>query len=124
MDAISFVLGLKAKDLRGSSAKDLVNSQAMADGGSGKGGVSLYYRMPDGSEKSFARHISPAGAYEYRVDDHHVRYEQYKSQLQSLGVLVDTQNFLVFQARLIPPSLRRIKCKCSKMSTRIAHRAT
>lgn len=97
MDAISFVLGLKAKALRGASARDLVNSQALRDGGSGTGSVSLFFRNATEAEKCFSRHISASGAYEYRVDNERVSYEQYKSQLRSLGILIDTQNFLVFQ---------------------------
>ncbi|EFJ43425.1 structural maintenance of chromosomes protein 1 [Volvox carteri f. nagariensis] len=114
MDAISFVLGVKTTQLRG-SLKELLYS----DGGATtnpqprRGFVKLVYALQERSdgdqrlserELSFARVILPTSSdqdatfkSEYRVDDQIVTWDAYCKKLATLGILVKVRNFLVFQ---------------------------
>ncbi|KAG2489243.1 hypothetical protein HYH03_012263 [Edaphochlamys debaryana] len=118
MDAISFVLGVKTTQLRG-SLKELLYS----DGGATqaepprRGFVKLVYVLKEPSpqggsaerELHFTRAILPTGSgadpegagggfrSEYRIDGRAVSWEAYAARLGSLGILVKVRNFLVFQ---------------------------
>ncbi|GFR50104.1 hypothetical protein Agub_g12250, partial [Astrephomene gubernaculifera] len=114
MDAISFVLGVKTTQLRG-SLKELLYS----DGGATqaeqprRGFVKLVYILeehdadggaPKEREVHFSRVILPTSSdpdatfkSEYRVNDRAVTLEAYNRELGSLGILVKVRNFLVFQ---------------------------
>ncbi|KAG2428316.1 hypothetical protein HXX76_010464 [Chlamydomonas incerta] len=125
MDAISFVLGVKTTQLRG-SLKELLYSDGTPGGTQARRGyVKLVYvveeRAPDARpgdpprerELVFARHILPASGgaaaadpdggaaatykSEFRVDDRAVSWEAYGQRLAGLGILVKVRNFLVFQ---------------------------
>ncbi|CAA7046124.1 unnamed protein product [Microthlaspi erraticum] len=99
MDAISFVLGVRTGQLRGSQLKDLI--YAFDDREKEQRGrrafVRLVYLLDDGVELRFTRTITSAGGSEYRVDDRVVNLEEYNGKLRSLGILVKARNFLVFQ---------------------------
>ncbi|GIL86373.1 hypothetical protein Vretimale_11686 [Volvox reticuliferus] len=114
MDAISFVLGVKTTQLRG-SLKELLYSGggATAVDQPRRGFVKLVYaveerREGDGQsverELTFSRVIMPTSSdpdaafkSEYRIDDRTVTWEAYSNRLASLGILVKVRNFLVFQ---------------------------
>ncbi|GLC53760.1 hypothetical protein PLESTB_000784200 [Pleodorina starrii] len=112
MDAISFVLGVKTTQLRG-SLKELLYS----DGGATtneqprRGYVKLVYALKERSggraaerDLTFSRVIMPTSSdpdapykSEYRIDDRTVTWEAYSAKLATLGILVKVRNFLVFQ---------------------------
>ncbi|KAG7634419.1 P-loop containing nucleoside triphosphate hydrolase [Arabidopsis suecica] len=99
MDAISFVLGVRTGQLRGSQLKDLI--YAFDDRDKEQKGrkafVRLVYQMDDGVELRFTRSITSAGGSEYRIDNRVVNLDEYNGKLRSLGILVKARNFLVFQ---------------------------
>ncbi|KAI4340179.1 hypothetical protein MLD38_025042 [Melastoma candidum] len=99
MDAISFVLGVRTAHLRGSQLKDLIYAadDSEREGKGRKAFVRMVYRMGDGTELEFTRSITAAGGSEYRVDGRVVGWDEYKSRLKGLGILVSARNFLVFQ---------------------------
>lgn len=104
MDAISFVLGLSARALRGEKLADLVWT-----GGAGAAAktasVALHYVVDagevdgfdEGDELVFSRHISASGSSSYRVNGEDVTAEAYAEALESINVSIKKQNFLVFQ---------------------------
>ncbi|XP_024013454.1 structural maintenance of chromosomes protein 1 [Eutrema salsugineum] len=99
MDAISFVLGVRTGQLRGSQLKDLI--YAFDDREKEQRGrrafVRLVYLLDDGLELHFTRTITSAGGSEYRIDNRVVNWDEYNGKLRSLGILVKARNFLVFQ---------------------------
>lgn len=109
MDAISFVLGIKTQQLRG-SLKELLysNSDLGADQERPRRGfVQLVYETDAVEEVTFARVIQPtsseADAYQsvYKINDRTVTFEAYAERLSSYGILVKARNFLVFQVGFV-----------------------
>jgi structural maintenance of chromosome 1 len=106
MDAISFVVGLKTAQLRG-SLQELVylNTDGTAEEDRPRRGhVKLVFETGDGEELEFTRAIVPNGASpdaayqsQYRLNDRTVSWEAYNAKLKSFGILVQARNFLVFQ---------------------------
>ncbi|KAF7120178.1 hypothetical protein RHSIM_Rhsim13G0035400 [Rhododendron simsii] len=99
MDAISFVLGVRTGQLRGSQLKDLI--YAFDDREKEQRGrrafVRLVYQLGSGAELQFTRSITGTGGSEYRIDGRVVNWDEYNAKLRSLGILVKARNFLVFQ---------------------------
>lgn len=105
MDAISFVLGVQSKHLRSSSLKELIFRKDIDTTPAKKASVKLVYSLSEdemegydeGTEISFLRSVSGTGVSSYRFNNKDTTYEDYENQLKSIGVLVKTRNFLVFQ---------------------------
>jgi structural maintenance of chromosome 1 len=105
MDAISFVLGVRTAQLRGSLKELLYHNSAgqSAEDRPRKGGVKLVFEAPDGEELHFERTIKPTGAgadaftSEYKLNERAVGWEQYNRRLEQYNILVKARNFLVFQ---------------------------
>ncbi|GMI98700.1 TITAN8, STRUCTURAL MAINTENANCE OF CHROMOSOMES 1 [Hibiscus trionum] len=99
MDAISFVLGVRTGQLRGTQLRDLI--YAFDDREKEQSGrrafVRLVYQLAGGSELRFTRTILPSGGSEYQIDSRNVNWDEYNGKLRSLGILVKARNFLVFQ---------------------------
>jgi hypothetical protein len=75
--------------------------------------VRLIYETDEGDEVFFSRHITAAGASEYRIDGRVVSADGYNERLKVFGILVKARNFLVFQARPphhLPPHLNLAVC--------------
>lgn len=106
MDAISFVLGVKTAQLRG-SLKELLFSGTPGSRPaerSRKAYVKLVFEDPDGDEVHFMRGIVPSGASadaayqsQYKINDKTVTWDAYNNKLKSYNILVQARNFLVFQ---------------------------
>lgn len=111
MDAISFVLGVKTAQLRGSLKELLYYNSAgttMLDKPR-RGYVKLVFLTKEGEEVTFCRVITPSGTSEdatyqsqYRLNDRNVGWEAYNEKLTTFNILVKARNFLVFQVRWIP----------------------
>lgn len=106
MDAISFVLGVKTAQLRGSLKELLFSNSAGTDAMDRprKGHVKLVYESTDGTETHFTRVIAPASnsadatfQSQYKLNSKAVSWEAYNKQLKSFNILVKARNFLVFQ---------------------------
>ncbi|EIE20863.1 RecF/RecN/SMC protein [Coccomyxa subellipsoidea C-169] len=106
MDAISFVLGVKTAQLRG-SLKELLylNSEGKDEEDRPRRGyVKLVFQTSDGEEVHFTRAIIPSSASadasyqsQYKINDRNASWEAYNNKLKSYGILVQARNFLVFQ---------------------------
>lgn len=105
MDAVSFVLGVRTAQLRGSLKELLYHNTAgqSAEDRPRKGSVKLVFEAADGEEVHFERVIKPTGAgaesftSEYKLNDRTVGWEQYNRRLEQYNILVKARNFLVFQ---------------------------
>jgi energy-coupling factor transporter ATP-binding protein EcfA2 len=122
MDAISFVLGVKTGQLRGSLKELLYYNSAgtsMLDKPR-RGYVKLVFETTKGEEIQFSRVITPSGASEeatyqsqYRLNDRNVGWEAYNEKLKTFNILVKARNFLVFQViGLIPSPLCFLSSSC------------
>lgn len=85
MEAMSFVLGVASRQLRGARLEDLV-----CRGTSSGGRVELVVREGDGVRR-LARTISRAGVGSYRVDDSEVTRDAYEARLAGLQAFVVSQ---------------------------------
>jgi structural maintenance of chromosome 1 len=100
MDAISFVFGVKSRDLRSSQMKDLIfrpPGKSPKNQRLGASAALIYEDPTTGEETRFSRSISPNGTGEYRVDHKPVKFEEYEERLGEIGVILKARNFLVFQ---------------------------
>ncbi|WZY84338.1 hypothetical protein YC2023_030722 [Brassica napus] len=92
MDAISFVLGVRTGQLRGSQLKDLIyafDDREKEQRGGRKAFVRLVYLL-EGVEEllRFTRTITTSGeSSEYRIDNRVVTWEEYNGKLRSIGIL-------------------------------------
>lgn len=59
--------------------------------------VSAVFRLANGGETKFTRAIKASGESEYRVDNKIVGASDYEARLGKMGILVEANNFLVFQ---------------------------
>jgi hypothetical protein len=101
MDAISFVVGLKASNMRETQLKDLCYRGSSTSAAGKPTFVTLVYD-DDGEETHFTRTIHPGtggndGRVEYKRDGRVLSAESYHKHLRELGINVKAQNFLVFQ---------------------------
>uniref|UniRef100_A0A7S2SMC1 Structural maintenance of chromosomes protein n=1 Tax=Mucochytrium quahogii TaxID=96639 RepID=A0A7S2SMC1_9STRA len=106
MDAISFVVGVQTRQLRGEQLKDLVyNADGKREEERRQAKVCLIYQpaageikgVAPGQELSFERTISFAGSSKYCLQHKTVTRGEYDKKLKEIGVLVKARNFLVFQ---------------------------
>ena len=99
MDAISFVLGVRSAQLRGTTFKDLIYTIDLADvSASGRSArVTLTYEPEGEAEVRFSRVIEPSGSTHYEIDGARMTAEEYNDRLKSFGILVKARNFLVYQ---------------------------
>ena len=109
MDAISFVLGVKTSQLRGSLRALLYSDTASPNTRERprRGYVTLVFEAQDGSKSNFSRVIAPSSASaeatyssQYRINERNVTWEAYNKKLESFGILVKARNFLVFQVHV------------------------
>jgi structural maintenance of chromosome 1 len=98
MDAISFVLGVRAGHLRGSHLRDLIHNPSGGKlSSNATASVELILRHSGtGEERRFERGIVGTSAV-YRFNGATVSKERYDGALRELNVLVKARNFLVFQ---------------------------
>jgi structural maintenance of chromosome 1 len=99
MDAISFVLGVRSAQLRGTTFKDLIYTSDLSEVGDVRRSarVTLAY-VPEGEQEvQFRRVIEGSGATHYEIDGKRLTSEEYNERLKSYGILVKARNFLVYQ---------------------------
>eukprot|EP00053_Salpingoeca_punica_P018841 m.187119 g.187119 ORF g.187119 m.187119 type:complete len:1238 (-) comp17517_c0_seq1:164-3877(-) len=96
MDAISFVLGVKARDLRSSQLKDLIHGANSGHATADKCSVTAVFEDDD-KEVHLTRSVLLSKGNEYRIDNKVVTWDDYNEFLTSIGLYVKARNFLVFQ---------------------------
>ncbi len=90
MDAVSFVLGVKTKQLRGTRLRDLVyrvEGDQMEGTDEERAWVQLVFlHGPEGEEREllFRREITPAGSSEYSINGKVVSWDAYDARLTAL----------------------------------------
>uniref|UniRef100_A0A914MGP1 RecF/RecN/SMC N-terminal domain-containing protein n=1 Tax=Meloidogyne incognita TaxID=6306 RepID=A0A914MGP1_MELIC len=97
MDAISFVLGETAKNLRVKKLADLVHGVNVQDAISVNCKVKMMFHQVDDeanekTEKTFQRSLT-----EFRVDDQKVSVGEYHKELEKINIFIKARNFLVYQ---------------------------
>jgi structural maintenance of chromosome 1 len=116
MDAISFALGVHARDLRSGQMKDLIFRSPNSTSSRLAASATLWFDPEEEEDENddddndttstddrskrmiqFKRRISPNGVGEYLVNDKSVTRAGYEKALAEHGVLVQVRNFLVFQ---------------------------
>lgn len=105
MDAVSFVLGVRTRHLRGDRLQDLVHRReddSVDDVAQRRCLVELVYRFDAPQEgcpetKTFRRVIQPSTEARYQIDGQAVSQEAYLASLEEINILSKARNFLVFQ---------------------------
>lgn len=108
VDAVLFVLGSPARELRCERLSQLINSKSGADCAS----VTLIFERPasQGSGRAsstrFTRVIHDNNTSSYRVDGADVLWKEYNSKLESFSVMTNSKNYLVQQHEVTRLSLK------------------
>lgn len=106
MDAISFVLGIKSKDLRSAHLSELIYRGRKLLGDADESTqrddpttawVMAVYTDDDGVEHRWKRTITASGSSEYRINEKPVTAAAYNKALEHQNILIKARNFLVFQ---------------------------
>lgn len=118
MDAVSFVLGVKASQLRGKQLSDLVHRDSNGNQSDGAS-VELVYSKADFDEEPsssqdqlvrFKRTIDRRqSASVYSFQGRSVSAEQFTRHLAEIGIVHKARNCLVFQGDVVQLSLRSPK---------------
>ena len=97
MDAISFVLGEKAGNLRVKKLSELIHGASIGRPVSNSASVQLIYRDSEtGRITNFTRLVLGSSS-EYRIDEASVSKQEYAERLEKLGINIRAKNFLVYQ---------------------------
>lgn len=97
MDAISFVLGEKASNLRVKRLNELIHGASIGQPVSNTASVTLIYEdIETGQVTKFSRFVQGTSS-DYRIDEQSVSRQDYAARLETLGVNVKARNFLVYQ---------------------------
>jgi len=97
MDAISFVLGVETKTLRGQQLRDLIHRKEDEQAQDRTALVELVFYNTTGEEILFRRTLVPAGTAKatshYSINGKIVKWSEYNERLRDIGVLVRARNF-------------------------------
>ncbi|XP_015793596.1 LOW QUALITY PROTEIN: structural maintenance of chromosomes protein 1A-like [Tetranychus urticae] len=97
MDAISFVLGEKASNLRVKKLSELIHGASIGRPVSNSASVTLVYEDSEsGRQTRFCRYVQGASS-DYKIDNNPVSKQDYAKRLETLGINVKARNFLVYQ---------------------------
>jgi structural maintenance of chromosome 1 len=96
MDAISFVLGVRASHLRGAQLRDLIYRVHEGTEATEAYVTLIFHSIEDDEEFEFKRRISE-GTSAYYINEQKVSWDEYNNTLMEYGILVKARNFLVFQ---------------------------
>ncbi|KAK3102279.1 hypothetical protein FSP39_010179 [Pinctada imbricata] len=109
MDAVSFVLGEKTSNLRVKKLSDLIHGAPIGQPAANKASVTAVYTNTDtGEEKRFTRIIHGSSS-EHKVNGKSCSVHDYAQELEKIGVLVKSKNFLVFQGTVENIAMKNAK---------------
>ncbi|MCP9258845.1 Structural maintenance of chromosomes protein 1A [Dirofilaria immitis] len=91
MDAMCFVLGEKASNLRVKKLHDLIHGAPVGKAVANRCHVTMNYEDDDGNMRAL---------HEYRVDGKTVTPQQYGHALEEINVFMKAKNFLVYQGQV------------------------
>uniref|UniRef100_A0A8C1SPS3 Structural maintenance of chromosomes 1B n=1 Tax=Cyprinus carpio TaxID=7962 RepID=A0A8C1SPS3_CYPCA len=96
MDALGFVMGERAVNLRVKHTRDLIHGAHIGKPSSTFASVSMIYCGDNDEEIIFSRRISGESS-EYRVNGRQVTLAKYTGELEKIGIVVKAKNCLVYQ---------------------------
>uniref|UniRef100_A0A0N5AH08 Structural maintenance of chromosomes protein n=1 Tax=Syphacia muris TaxID=451379 RepID=A0A0N5AH08_9BILA len=108
MDAICFVLGEKANNLRVRRLTDLIHGAPIGKPVAHKCHVTMIYEDDSHQMHSFTRCVVGASS-EYRVDGKIVTPQQYCHELEKINIFIKAKNFLVYQGQVEQIAMRTPK---------------
>nr|XP_056718566.1 structural maintenance of chromosomes protein 1B [Euleptes europaea] len=108
MDALSFVMGEKASNLRVRHIKELLHGAHIGKPVSSTGSVRMVYCEENGEEKTFSRIIRGNGS-EFLFNGTPVSRSAYTKELKEIGIIVRARNCLVFQGEVESIAMKKPK---------------
>lgn len=111
MDAISFVLGEKAINLRVKKLSDLIHGMTHGQPTANKCFVEMHFDIGRGKVKIFSRGVVN-GSSEYRIDGEHVTPQLYASEMEKQNIFIKAKNFLVYQGAVESIAMKNPRERC------------
>ncbi|KAF7237665.1 Structural maintenance of chromosomes protein 1B [Varanus komodoensis] len=108
MDALSFVMGEKASNLRVKHIQELIHGAHVGKPVSSSGSVRMVYSEENGEEKMFSRIIRGGGS-EFLVNDIVVSRSVYIKELEDIGIIARARNCMVFQGEVEAIAMKKPK---------------
>ncbi|MGH0163898.1 UNVERIFIED_CONTAM: hypothetical protein FKN15_046286 [Acipenser sinensis] len=108
MDALSFVMGERAVNLRVKHTRDLIHGAHIGKPASTTASVMMTYCEENGEEKTFSRTITGDSS-EYHLNGRVVTLSHYTSELLKIGIIVKARNCLVFQGAVESIAMKKPK---------------
>uniref|UniRef100_A0A671LU54 Structural maintenance of chromosomes protein 1B-like n=1 Tax=Sinocyclocheilus anshuiensis TaxID=1608454 RepID=A0A671LU54_9TELE len=118
MDALGFVMGERAVNLRVKHTRDLIHGAHIGKPLSTFASVSMIYCGDNNEEIIFSRRISGESS-EYRVNGKQVTLAKYTGELEKIGIVVKAKNCLVYQGAVESIAMMNAKER-TKMFERIS----
>uniref|UniRef100_A0A0N5A320 Structural maintenance of chromosomes protein n=1 Tax=Parastrongyloides trichosuri TaxID=131310 RepID=A0A0N5A320_PARTI len=111
MDAISFVLGEKAINLRVKKLTDLIHGMTHGQPAANKCFVEMHFDIGRGKIKVFSRGVV-GGSSEYRINGEHVTPQLYAAEMEKQNIFIKAKNFLVYQGAVESIAMKNPKERC------------
>ncbi|KAH3819553.1 hypothetical protein DPMN_121292, partial [Dreissena polymorpha] len=109
MDAISFVLGEKTSNLRVRRLSDLIHGAPVGKPAANKASVTAVYADQDTEKETVFTRIIQGSSSDHKINGQSVSSHQYQEELEKIGVLVKSKNFLVFQGTVESLAMKNAK---------------
>ncbi|XP_051545769.1 structural maintenance of chromosomes protein 1B [Myxocyprinus asiaticus] len=119
MDALGFVMGERAANLRVKHTKDLIHGAHIGIPVSTSASVTMIYCGDNNEEMIFSRTISGESS-EYRVNGKKLTLAKYTGELEKIGIVVKAKNCLVYQGAVESIAMMNPKDR-TKMFERISN---
>ncbi|XP_067235482.1 structural maintenance of chromosomes protein 1B isoform X1 [Chanodichthys erythropterus] len=118
MDALGFVMGERAVNLRVKHTRDLIHGAHVGKPVSNSATVTMIYCGDNNEEMTFSRCISGESS-EYRVNGKQMTLAKYTGELEKIGIVVKAKNCLVYQGAVESIAMMNAKER-TKMFERIS----
>ena len=120
MDAISFVLGEKAQNLRVKRLSELIHGASIGQPVSNTASVTLVYQDNETQRQTrFCRYVVGHSS-EFKIDSNIVSKHDYASALEKIGISIKAKNFLVYQGAVESIAMKNPK-EITAMFEEISH---
>jgi len=120
MDAISFVLGEKAQNLRVKRLSELIHGASISQPVSNTASVTLVYQDNETQRQTrFCRYVVGHSS-EFKIDSNVVSKHDYASALEKIGISIKAKNFLVYQGAVESIAMKNPK-EITAMFEEISH---
>ncbi|KAL3853466.1 hypothetical protein ACJMK2_017002 [Sinanodonta woodiana] len=109
MDAISFVLGEKTSNLRVKRLSDLIHGAPIGQPAASRASVSAIYMDAETKKETVFTRIISGSSSDHKINGKAVSSQDYNTELETIGVLVKSKNFLVFQGTVESIAMKNAK---------------